>query len=509
MKGRATGSRKVGTVIRGGEVQEVHRNGENLYRRWRRSAQPMRTRRNAYTSPSDGIAFYIRPRLSSCKQRRVYLQDGAATAEAAADARKRSCCLSLFDRLHDDLLVSIMVALTSSATAPCDLINAMLTCRRFCVAATHPSVLATASSAVLIGSARKWSPFAQMFLKRCSDLGNAEAAYTLGMISFYCFRDHEAGASHLAQAAAKAHASALHSLAIIQFNGSGATRRDKNLRYGASLCAKAATLGHVDAMRELGHCLQDGYGVPRNVPEGRCFLLEANALEAAAAVAASPRDFLETASRLVCRPGPRCPLNHVHHPRNRHNQPNNQQIQSSSRVLHKLDAPHRIAISIALIVHAFRQPVFSQQGSSRQQTREGPSLPFPCHLYRLLRGGDCSLLSDVGSNVPSPKLHTANRFLVEWFNLHPPGHGLRLCSNAICGRSETRRHEFRRCSACGTVNYCSRACQSLDWRSRHKYHCRPVADWGADAINGEEAHGDGDDNNEYGGVNRNERPAHG
>lgn len=46
-----------------------------------------------------------------------------------------------------------------------------------------------------------------------------------------------------------------------------------------------------------------------------------------------------------------------------------------------------------------------------------------------------------------------------------------------CGRPETRRHEFRRCSVCGAVNYCSRACQALDWKLRHKMDCAPVERW--------------------------------
>jgi hypothetical protein len=98
-------------------------------------------------------------------------------------------------------------------------------------------------------------------------------------------------------------------------------------------------------------------------------------------------------------------------------------------------------------------------------------------VYRLLQGSGYSLLSDFGCNVPPSKLHVANKFLVEWFSSHPPSGGLRLCSHANCGRPETRRHEFRRCSACGKVNYCSRACQALDWKLRHKLECNPVADW--------------------------------
>ncbi|RLN09500.1 zinc finger CCCH domain-containing protein 28-like [Panicum miliaceum] len=65
------------------------------------------------------------------------------------------------------------------------------------------------------------------------------------------------GAVLLARAAVGGHAAALYSLAVIQFNGSGGAKSDRDLRAGAALCARAAALGHVDALRELGHCLQD------------------------------------------------------------------------------------------------------------------------------------------------------------------------------------------------------------------------------------------------------------
>lgn len=55
---------------------------------------------------------------------------------------------------------------------------------------------------------------------------------------------------------------------------------------------------------------------------------------------------------------------------------------------------------------------------------------------------------------------SSTTFMVNWFKkasrVVPGGSpGLRLCSHEHCGRVETRRHEFRRCSACGSVNYCS------------------------------------------------------
>lgn len=352
---------------------------------------------------------------------------------------------SSFETLHDELVVSIMVALSSSASSPADLINAMLTCKRFCAAGAHPLVLANASVSALAVKARSWSEGAFRFLRQCERSGNVEAAYTLGLIRFYCFNEREVGAALMAQAALKPHAGALHSLAIIQFNGSGGSRKDKNLKNGASLCAKAASQGHVDAIRELGHCLQDGYGMPKNVAEGRRLLLEANAREAAAAVAASPRAFVETALHLA-----------AHSTR-------------AARCLHQ-HAHYRSAINKLEV---------AQQGAGNPNgvAIDGGARHAAHPVFRLLHGGGCSLLSDFGCNVPPPKLHIANQFLVDWFAAYPPPQGLRLCSHANCGRPETRRHEFRRCSACGTVNYCSRACQALDWKLRHKHECTPVADW--------------------------------
>lgn len=86
----------------------------------------------------------------------------------------------------------------------------------------------------------------------------------------------------MAKAAMNSHARALYSLAVIQFNGSGGSKNDKDLQAGVALCARAAFLGHIDALRELGHCLQDGYGVRQNIAEGRRFLIQANARELAA-----------------------------------------------------------------------------------------------------------------------------------------------------------------------------------------------------------------------------------
>ena len=324
--------------------------------------------------------------------------------------------------------------------------------------------------------AKNWSEFAHRFLKLCADAGNVEACYTLGMVSllfffhyttsytyfivfqffkcffstpkffkilfvfyllqirFYCLHNRGSGASLMAKAAISSHAQALYSLAVIQFNGSGGSKNDKDLRAGVALCARAAFLGHIDALRELGHCLQDGYGVRQNITEGRRFLVQANARELAAvfSTSANPTRPLFTWNPL--------PLPHPH--------------------------PH---------------PRTVNSGGG---------------------GGGCPLLSDFGCNVPAPEAHPANRFMSEWFAARAgiPGPGLRLCSHVGCGRPETRRHEFRRCSVCGTVNYCSRACQALDWKMKHKAECTPTERWVDEEGDGDgNGNGNGDNGGDGGG----------
>lgn len=333
----------------------------------------------------------------------------------------------MFDSLPDDLVISILCKLSSSASCPSDFINVLITCRRLNGLGLHSLVLSKASPKSFAIKANNWSDSAHRFLKLCADAGNAEACYTLGMIRFYCLQNRGSGASLMAKAAISSHAPALYSLAVIQFNGSGGSKSDKDLRAGVALCARAAFLGHIDALRELGHCLQDGYGVRQNVTEGRRFLVQANARELAA-VLSNPNSGLPTRAWLTWNA----------HPNHRH------------------------------------------------PSENGPS--------------GCPLLSDFGCNVPAPEAHPASRFMTEWFAIRggSAGSGLRLCSHTGCGRPETRKHEFRRCSVCGAVNYCSRACQALDWKLRHKEDCAPVERWvDEDGEGGDDAGGvgggDGDD----------------
>ncbi|EEF51788.1 F-box protein At1g67340 [Ricinus communis] len=307
----------------------------------------------------------------------------------------------LFDELPDDIVVCILSKLSSSASCPSDFINILFTCKRLNRLALQPVVLSKAGPQTFAVKAKNWSDSAHRFLKLCINAGNTEASYTLGMIRFYCLQNRGVGASLMAKAAIKSHAPALYSLAVMQFNGSGGSKIDKDLRAGVSLCARAAVLGHIDALRELGHCLQDGYGVAQNIAEGRRLLVQANARE----LASSLRSMLTW-------------------------QPHNQH--------------HRQYAS--------------------------------CEV---MESAGCPLLSDFGCNVPAREVHPANRFLSEWFESGRGllGPGLRLCSHSGCGRPETRPHEFRRCSVCGTVNYCSRGCQALDWKLRHKMECVPLEQW--------------------------------
>jgi hypothetical protein len=133
-----------------------------------------------------------------------------------------------FDRLPDDLVITILSKLSSSASSPSDFINTLLTCKRLNKLALHPVVVSKAGVNVFAVKAKKWSENAHRFLKYGCHVGNPEACYTLGMICFYCLQTRGNGLSLMARAAIKSHALSLYSLAVIQFNGSGGpTKNDK------------------------------------------------------------------------------------------------------------------------------------------------------------------------------------------------------------------------------------------------------------------------------------------
>ncbi|KAK1408712.1 hypothetical protein QVD17_40713 [Tagetes erecta] len=291
---------------------------------------------------------------------------------------------NFFNMLPDDIVLSIFIKVGSTADCPSDFVAGVSTCRRFKTLGVNSLVLSKASAETFAVKAGNWSEFAHRFLQRCSDAGNVEASYTLGMIQFYCFQNRRIGAALMAKAAIKSHAPALYSLAIIQFNGSGGSKNIKDLIGGVTLCARAAFLGHIDAIRELGHCLKDGYGIGKNTVEGQRFLIEANARE------------LST----IC-----------------------------------------------------------SKHSSALLSGDRKNL----HL----------LVSDFGFCLPCSRSHPANRFLVDWFGDRRLDPALRVCCYGGCGRPETRVNEFRRCSVCSVMNYCSRGCQARDWTMGHNKNCRP------------------------------------
>ncbi|XP_058786356.1 F-box protein At5g50450-like [Vicia villosa] len=312
---------------------------------------------------------------------------------------------NLFEELPDDVVVFILTKLSSTASSSSHFLNILSTCKRFKQLGLHPLVLSKAGSKVLFVHPKKWCDNSHRFLKRCVDAGSVEAFYTLGMIRFYCLQNRKSGLSLIAKAAMKMHAPALYSLAVIQFNGSGGSKHDKDLRAGAALSARASSLGHIDALREFGHCLQDGYGVKQNVTEGRRLLVQANIRE------------------------------------------------------------------LLLVLRAVVAESPSRAGFCQEALRSLKNLAVPLI--------NTSNNDENGYNVTVPEVHPVNWFLRQWFESGRGTleEGLRLCAHIGCGRVEMRPHEFRRCSVCGTVNYCSRGCQSLDWKLRHKMECSPLEGW--------------------------------
>ncbi|KAM0060095.1 putative F-box protein [Helianthus debilis subsp. tardiflorus] len=329
----------------------------------------------------------------------------------------------LFESLHDDLVISILCKLSSTASSPSEFFAILITCKRLKKLGVHPLVLSQSCSKVFAVRAKNWCNEAHQFLKLCVHAGNKEAYYTLGMIRFYCLQNRVNGASLLAKAAMKSYAPALYSLALIQFNGSGGLKNEKDLCAGVALCLRAAFLGHIDAIRELGHCFQDGYGVRKNIPEGRRLLVQANARE------------------------------------------------------------------LASVLHGFKSPSFpSSLAWKFYNRRQPPVVPSKSIRAPSQSDFDFELFSDYGFNVITREMHPVNKFMVEWFGSKDGklGQGLRMCSYEGCGRPETRRNEFRRCSGCGKANYCSRGCQAHDWRVRHKVECAPMEEWMGHANDGVE-----------------------
>lgn len=58
-------------------------------------------------------------------------------------------------------------------------------CKRLNGLGLHSLVLSKASQKIIAIKAEKWSDSAHRFLKLCADSGNAEACFTLGMVSVF------------------------------------------------------------------------------------------------------------------------------------------------------------------------------------------------------------------------------------------------------------------------------------------------------------------------------------
>merc|ERR1712098_905000 len=69
----------------------------------------------------------------------------------------------------------------------------------------------------------------------------------------------------------------------------------------------------------------------------------------------------------------------------------------------------------------------------------------------------------IGSETEAEKMKT-HRIL---------GKALALVKCANCGTSEKSEKQFQKCSRCGFVFYCSKACQKSDWPN-HKQICKKI-----------------------------------
>ena len=75
----------------------------------------------------------------------------------------------------------------------------------------------------------------------------------------------------MAKAAISSQSAALYSLAIIQFNRKGGTKKDKDFKAGEDLCARLAFLGHVNTLRESLATARTVTALPRTWPKEGAF----------------------------------------------------------------------------------------------------------------------------------------------------------------------------------------------------------------------------------------------
>ena len=376
-------------------------------------------------------------------------------------------------------------------------------CSRFRAAGLSKHALARADESLLDIKAAQWFRGARAFANAAVAAGSARAAFFVGSVDFYCegsdanARDTERvaaeagslvpaslnarantgadggvfskkddapsadgasfpalqsslqssrdarrarGASLLARAATAGVREAHHTLAVMHFNGSGGRRRDKDPEAGAALCARGNLLFDcVSAKRELGHCLQDGFGVERDAALGAKLLDEAAAADAKSGKGLDAAVLAASAAAAI--------------------------VEERLRKRNDINTLNAAVAAAAEVAAAAKNAAAAHLTATRE-----------------------------------------NRFLLDWYGdgaasdpaKKPEGPfatlptGTTSCSHPLCGRVETRRHEFRRCSCCGRVRYCSRSCQGADWRLQHKFACLPLLElygWSesdAESVEGEE-----------------------
>ncbi|KAL4324577.1 hypothetical protein GQ457_11G028840 [Hibiscus cannabinus] len=190
---------------------------------------------------------------------------------------------NLFDQLPDDLVVSILCNLGSSASSPPDFFNALLTVR-----SRRWLVLSKLGAKALVMKARNWSKSALRFLVRCAAAGNVEACYILGMNLVLLSLSYvlttlidwilllETKRNRKASYGKSSKQVPCASRLLIKFNGSGAggSKAEQNPHGGVDLCMRAASLGHWDAVIELGRLLYDGHCLYGSVEGRRLFSVE-------------------------------------------------------------------------------------------------------------------------------------------------------------------------------------------------------------------------------------------
>ena len=275
--------------------------------------------------------------------------------------------------------------------------------------------------------------------------GNDGASFpmTLDPSSLQSSRDarRARGASLLARAATAGVREAHHTLAVMHFNGSGGRRRDKDPEAGAALCARGNLLFDcVSAKRELGHCLQDGFGVERDAALGAKLLAEAAAADAKSGKGLDAAVLAASAAAAI--------------------------VEERLRKRNDINTLNAAVAAAAEVAAAAKNAAAAHLTATRENR-------FLLDWY-----GDGAASDPAKKPLQGP------------FATLPTG--TTSCSHPLCGRVETRRHEFRRCSCCGRVRYCSRSCQGADWRLQHKFACLPLLElygWSesdAESVEGEE-----------------------